>query len=301
MGWILGLVIIIACIYMIRYYRLKANLRNSAKELQRIAHNQEENRILLISYPDKEAESFLEAMNEYILLMRKNQIFYQGREKELRAQIENISHDLRTPLTAIIGYLDLLELDNMSKEDKEILVAVQKKAKFLQGLINNFYDLSRLEMNDYQLHSDEMDLTRFARETILLFYQEFEKNGITVEFSVKHRQDALLILADSGAMGRIFNNMMQNALRYAKSSLHITVFEEEGKGCISFENDTDGLDPEDIPHLFERFFMQEKSRTSQSTGLGLTISKLLAEAMGGSAEANLVEDRLRITYRFEEV
>ena len=301
MGWILGLFIIIACFYMVRYYRLKANLRNSVKELQRIVENQEENRILLISYPEKEAESFLEAMNEYILQTRKNQIFYRNREKELRAQIENISHDLRTPLTAIIGYLDLLEIDSMGKEDREILVAVQKKARFLQGLINNFYDLSRLEMNDYQLHSDEMDLTRFARETILLFYQEFEKNGITVEFSVKHRQDALLILADSGAMGRIFNNMMQNALRYAKSSLHITVFEEEGKGCISFENDTDGLDPEDIPHLFERFFMQEKSRTSQSTGLGLTISKLLAEAMGGSAEANLVEDRLRITYRFEEV
>ena len=97
--------ILIAAFYMLRFYLLKSNIRKSAQQLQDIIKDPEANQILLISYPDKEAENFLEIMNEYILLTRKNKIRFDKREKELRTQIENISHDLRTPLTAIIVYL----------------------------------------------------------------------------------------------------------------------------------------------------------------------------------------------------
>lgn len=312
MVYVLAIVSFIAVFYMVRFYRLKANLRREVRELREIEQNPEESRILRISFPDKEAENFLEAMNAYIMLTRKERIFYKKREKELRAQIENISHDLRTPLTAIIGYMELLDRDSMSPEDREMMDAIFRKAKYLQGLIGNFYDLSRLEMNDYNLHPERLDAARFARETSLLFYQQFEERGLSVQFTTGGKMsdedsaktagmhaDTFEITVDSGALERIFNNMLQNALRYAESFLHIDVSRDGGKVCILFENDTTTLKPEDIPHLFERFYVQEKSRTSASSGLGLTISKLLAEAMGGSVEAELKNGRLRIKYQFE--
>lgn len=311
MAYVLAIVSFTAVFYMVRFYRLKANLRREVGELREIEQNPEENRILRISFPDKEAESFLEAMNAYIMLTRKERIFFKKREKELRAQIENISHDLRTPLTAIIGYLELLDRDSMSSEDREMMDAIFRKAKYLQGLIGNFYDLSRLEMNDYNLHPERLDAARFARETSLLFYQQFEERGLSVQFTTDGKTpdedsaqtagthtDVFDITADAGALERIFNNMLQNALRYAESFLHIDVSHEDGKVCILFENDTTTLKQEDIPHLFERFYVQEKSRTSASSGLGLTISRLLAEAMGGSVEAELKNGSLRIIYRF---
>lgn len=293
---ILVTVILAAIIYIVRFYRLKANLRGAMKQLENIGQNPEENRILLISFPDKDAESFLEAMNAYILLTRKKRIFYITREKELRTQIENISHDLRTPLTAIIGYMELLDMEKMSAEDREMIGNIMKKAKSLQGLIGNFYDLSRLEVGDYRLSMEKLDIIRFARETCLLFYQEFEKRRLQVEFAMEGK---LVALADIGAMERIFNNMLQNSLRYAKSYLKICAYREEGKVVLCFENDAAEMKEEEAAHLFERFYVTEKARTSQSTGLGLTINKLLAEAMGGSVTARLQDKTLRVIYRFQ--
>lgn len=289
-----------AILYMVRFYRLRANLRREAKELEEIGQNPEENRILHISFPDKEAESFLEAVNAYILVTRKEKITYRNRERELRAQIENISHDLRTPLTAIIGYLELLDVSGMDEENLEMVKNISGKARSLQRLIGNFYDLSRLELNDYRLQPERLDVSRFAREIALTFYQQFEERGLAVQLT-DISAEAMFICADTGATERIFSNMFQNALRYAKSYFCLRVFRDGGKICLSFENDTDALRAEDVEHLFERFYMTQKSRTTEGSGLGLTISKLLAEAMGGSAEASLEQGVLRIRYCFEEV
>lgn len=299
MEWILAVVLgLMTCFYMVRFYRLKANLKAAEEELREIEQNPEENRILLISFPDKDAERFLDAVNAYIRLTRKERIFYMRREKELRAQIENISHDLRTPLTAIIGYLELMDADKWSREEEEMMAAVKKKAKTLQSLLGNFYDLSRLEMNDYHFYMEKLDIVRLIRETSLLYYRQFEDRGLSVDVIME--EEPVFIQADVGAMERIIHNMLQNAFRYAESYLKIVVCRENGQAALLFENDTTVLKESEVEHLFERFYVQEKSRTSQSSGLGLTINKLLAEAMGGSVEAKLTAGRLLIVYRFEE-
>lgn len=312
MGKIIAIIILIliAGFYMLRFYIFKANIRRAKVQLKEIVKNPEANLILLNAYPDKEAESLLEVMNEYIRLTRKNKIRFDRREKELRAQIENISHDLRTPLTAIIGYLELLDLGSMSDEDQKMIKAIEKKARTLQSLIGNFYDLSRLEMDDYHLHMEKMDLVRFTKETILLSYQSFEQRGLAVELHFGEKNDdsasnedgdqnfAGFILADVGAMERIFNNMLQNALRYAESYLHIRVTKTDHWVYLTFSNDCVTLKQEDVSHIFERFYVNEKSRTSQSTGIGLTINKLLTEAMNATVEARLVGNELSITYQF---
>lgn len=295
-------VILMGCVavfYMVRFYRLREDLRRERKVLEEIEQNPDNNRILHIAFPDKEAEAFLEAVNAYLALTRTQRTAARNREKELRAQIENISHDLRTPLTAIIGYLELMDRKELSDENREMVEAVCTKAGSLQRLIGNFYDLSRLELNDYHLQPERLDVARYVREMTLTFYQQLEEKGLTV-YMTDVSEEPQYLFADAGAMERIFSNMLQNVLRYARSYLRLGVYRKNDRLFILFENDTDGLQPEDVEHLFERFYMSERARSSQGSGLGLTISRLLAEAMGGSVEAELVQDVLRITYCFAE-
>lgn len=302
MMYLLLAISVIGTFFTLRYIFLIVNLRKARNQLEEIKQNPGENRILLFSAYEKSAEKLLASMNEYILSSRKEHIFYRNREKKLRAQIENISHDLRTPLTSILGYLDLIDKEELNTEDRESLEVVERKAKTLQNLISNFYDLSRLELEDYHLSMEPVNLARFTRETMLQAYSEFEQKNLLVNVDVKEAT----IPGDPIALTRIFHNMNQNALRYATGTYRVSVEKIAGKeaegireyAVLTFENDCTSLKEEDLEHLFERFYVKDQSRTSESTGLGLTINKLLAEAMGGSVRAELAEGRLRILYTF---
>lgn len=304
MIYLLLAISIIGIFFTLRYILLVRNLKSAGKQLEEIKQNPEGNRILLFSAYEKNTEKLLASMNAYIFTSRKERILYQNREKKLRAQIENISHDLRTPLTSILGYLDLIDKEQLNPEDGESLAVVERKAKTLQNLISNFYDLSRLELEDYRLSMEPVNLARFTEETMLQFYHEFEQKGLEVSLDVKEAE----ILGDPGALTRIFHNMNQNALRYAISTYQVSLWQEKDKSdnlnecaVLTFENDCTSLKGEDLEHIFERFYVKDRSRTSESTGLGLTISKLLTEAMGGSVKAELTEGRLRIMYIFPAI
>lgn len=304
MIYLLLAISIIGIFFTLRYILLVRNLKSAGKQLEEIKQNPEGNRILLFSAYEKNTEKLLASMNAYIFTSRKERILYQNREKKLRAQIENISHDLRTPLTSILGYLDLIDKEQLNPEDGESLAVVERKAKTLQNLISNFYDLSRLELEDYRLSMEPVNLARFTEETMLQFYHEFEQKGLEVSLDVKEAE----ILGDPGALTRIFHNMNQNALRYAVSTYQVSLWQEKDKSdnlnecaVLTFENDCTSLKEEDLEHLFERFYVKDRSRTSESTGLGLTINKLLTEAMGGSVKAELTEGRLRIMYIFPAI
>lgn len=293
-------VIILSCLaalYVIKYYLLNANLKKAQKELEEIKQNPEANRILLFSHPNKDAERLLSSMNEYILLCRERQIASMNRERDLRAEIENISHDLRTPLTSILGYLDLIDKASLGEEDRENIEIIERKARALQRLIGNFYDLSRLELNDYQLSMEPIELTRYAKEILLTHFQEFENRHLDIRLDLS--ENPVYVMADSGALERIFTNLVQNALRYAETNFTVSITEIDGTAKITFGNDTSVLTAEDASHLFERFYVKDSSRTAQSTGLGLTISKLLTEAMGGTAAAELTKKQIQFIFTLQ--
>lgn len=284
----------IAILYIIKYRLLINNIHKAKDELEDIKQNPEENRILLFSSPEKSVEELLLSINEYILLSRNMQIATVNKERELRAQIENISHDLRTPLTSILGYLDLIDEKVLPLEEQENLEIVKRKAKYLQRLIGDFYDLSRLELNDYQINVEKFDITRFSKEILLSHFQEFENKRLKIDVNISEKP--IYIIADQNAIERIFTNMIQNVFRYAQTFFEFSIAQEKNVIKIIFENDTSNMTQEDVAKIFERFYVKESVRTKQSTGLGLTINKLLIEAMGGKVTAKLDGDNLKIEY-----
>lgn len=286
----------------LRYRMLQKCVRQASLDMEEILDSPQENRILRISTPSREAERLLEQINRYIQYHQRERIDWQRQERQLQEQIENISHDLRTPLTAILGYLELVDGSGLSEADKEALAVVERRSRYLQRLICDFYDLSRLERKNVQLQHRPVEITRLVRETMLSYSPEFEEQRLAVELSLP--ETAVTVLGDREALERILHNLVQNALRYARSRFWICVrkassTEGESRVFLEFCNDTDSLTQADIPFLFERFYTADHARPSGSTGLGLTVSKLLAQAMGGAAWAELTEQGdLRLTFMF---
>lgn len=294
--FILGITSIIGIIYVIKYYMVTRAINNVAKQIQSFNKTSDLGMSIFLPSFQKDVEKLASEMNVYIEENIKMRAENEDRVNKLRQQIENISHDLRTPLTSIMGYISLIDMSGLPKEDKKSLEIVKKKAKSLQKLICNFYDLSRLELDDYNLQMESIDIARLLRENLLVAYNQLEESGLEIKLNVV--ENSVYMMGDEAACERIFQNVITNALRYAKGFFKVSLIEEDEKVIIKFENETEGLTNEDVEQLFDRFYMSDKSRNNKGTGLGLTISKLLAKNMGGEAKAILENNILTIQYTF---
>ena len=225
-----------------------------------------------------------QAMNARLEEGRQLRLETQKREQELKYTMACISHDIRTPLAGAMGYLQLLEGDSLSPEKKaEYLTVIESRARTLQVFIASFYDLSRIEGGELPLERDKVDLGRALSDQLAATYEQIEASGLVMDVDVADHLPS--VWADSGAVTRIFSNLLTNALRHGKGALTIRLYREENAIVSSFSNRADSLTAEDAAHVFERFYTADKMRTGQSTGLGLAIVKALAERMGHTAAA----------------
>lgn len=284
------------CYLSARLLLLKKSMKDAGKQLKEINRNLEENRIVKFSAPNRELEELLMDVNDSLHTIRRERAVYAKREKAFKQQIENISHDLRTPLTSMIGYLRIMDTSSFSADAQEDLRTVIRKAERLQELITQFYDFSRLTASEYAIAPEEVEVTKALREALADAYTELSERQLEVATDIP--ENAVTIMANENALQRVLQNLLQNAGRYAKSSLEVSVKERPGEVVICFANDVENMDEHDVDHLFERFYTLEQARTSGSTGLGLTIAKEFVEKMGGTIDARLEGDKLYISMRF---
>ncbi len=274
-----------ALYYGIRYTLLKHGIREISEELTDITGNLRENRILKQPFPQREMEALLSSINYTLDEVRKERVSYEKREQEFQRQLEDISHDLRTPLTAIQGYLKLIDQDSLDKEEKEYLEVIRRRSAHLQHLINQFYEFSTLLSGNYKMEFREIDLARMCREQLLGYYRQLEEAGIEVRIRIPEKP--VFIQADENALSRIIGNLLQNALRYAKHRLEIEIAEMQTQEAakevmLICSNDAEHLTEDDVRQLFRRFYTGDRARSQGGTGLGLAVSRHLAEQMGGT-------------------
>ena len=290
---------VMAAVYFAaRSFLLKRSLRRASVELREITQSLEENRVLKLETADRDLEEFLVQINRALGEIRQEKNEFRRQEKEFKRQIENISHDLRTPLTSILGYLKLMDTESMPVDERENLDTVRRRAEALSRLVGQFYDYSRVTSGDYQPELRDMDLCRLLRETVLDSWKEIEEKHLEFSFHIPERP--VMMRGNENCSERIIRNLLQNAVRYAEHCLEISLKEENGSVILVFENDVSDFTQGDVERLFRRFYVKDPSRNSQGTGLGLTIARTLAEKTGGSMKAELVgEDRLRFTVEWE--
>lgn len=248
---------------------------------------------------DKDVENLVQSIN--LIFDSKQKVVSEKKksEDELRASITNMSHDLRTPLTSIMGYLQMIKSEKSSETDKkEYMDIVEKRTKSLQQLINSFYDLSRIEGNEYKFNYKKVNLSNILCENIALFYNDFINNNI--EPVIEIEEGIKEIISDESAITRIFSNLIGNMIKHGENFVKITLKQENDMIITEFINKATGLTEENVDKLFDRFYTVDNSRSNKNTGLGLYITRILVEKLGHNIKANLKGDNLVISIAWKK-
>lgn len=211
---------------------------------------------------------------------------------EISTAITNVSHDLRTPLTAICGYLELLKVEEKSEEVNRCLGIIENRTDALKKLTEELFQYSLVTCGEDAFTLKEMSVNGVLEESIAAYYAAFKEKGIEPSITVTDRK--IIRRLDKSALLRIFANILSNALKYSDGDLEITLTDD---GKIIFANRASNLDEIQVGKIFDRFYTVENARTS--TGLGLSIARGLAERMGGRITASYTCGRLVITVSFD--
>ena len=270
-------------------------LRKSARQLREGMAQQlerETNTLLSVSSGDREMRALADALNGQLAQLRAERQRYQHGDLELKEAITNISHDLRTPLTAIVGYLALLEGEEKSEAVERYLSQISNRTQVLHQLSEELFAYALLTAPQ-PLHPQRVDLRGLVEEALLSYCGAMEQRGM--EPTIQLPEGRVERNLDPTAAGRVLSNIISNALKYSAGDFSVTMTPD---GVITFANSAPDLNPVLVQRLFDRFFTVETAR--HSTGLGLSIAKLLTQQMEGTLEAKYQEGQLVITLSFPD-
>lgn len=269
-------------------------LERSADEIReqmRIIPNKDTNNLITISCHDKHIRKLAAELNTQLRFLRDERHKYQDCDNELKQAVTNISHDLRTPLTAICGYLDLLKSEEKSETVNSYLQVIENRTEVLRKLTEELFRYSVIYSGSGEPDLKDVEIGRVLEESISAFYGALKGASITPQISVSDKK--IIRKLDAGSLSRIFSNIISNAIKYSDGDLEISLSDD---GEITFSNTASDLSETQVGKLFDRFFTVENARNS--TGLGLSIAKLLTEQMSGTIKAEYVQNKLIISLKF---
>lgn len=286
---IIGVLLLIIFVLFTKVYIL----RKSTQEIIEAFHDRlttDTNTLIDISTRDTYMRKLASDINKELRLLRKERHRYQQGDLELKEAITNISHDLRTPLTAINGYLDLLEKEEKSETVQSYIFQIQNRTEVLKNLTEELFRYS-IVTSSKQLKLERINMVCTLEESLLSFYAIMQEKHM--QPNIELPEEPVYRELDASAVNRIFSNIISNALKYSDGDLSVTMSRD---GHITFSNTAKHLNVVAVGRLFDRFYTVETNRNS--TGLGLSIAKILTERMGGNIEAYYNEGKLHIIVTF---
>ncbi len=250
------------------------------------------NTLIDISSGDKEMRRLATALNVQLKKLRKEQLRCQHGDVELKEAVTNISHDLRTPLTAIVGYLNMLEREDMSPQAQRYLRIIAERAAAMKQLTEELLKYSvAVSGDDLFLDTEDVIVNNVLEESISGFYAVLTEAGISPEISICDEKVHRML--NKNALSRVFSNIISNAVKYSSGDLAITLAQD---GTLTFSNSAPELDEITVGRLFDRYYTVETG--DKSTGLGLSIARALTEKMGGTISASYIGERVVINIVF---
>lgn len=240
---------------------------------------------ILVVTNEQSIQHLLVHLNTFIESYQASQATFRKTEDAFKKMLANISHDLKTPLTVVLGYVETIQNDlHMSKAERErILKNIHHKTLEIIQLINSFFDLAKLEAGDVQLPMERVNVNEVCRKSILSFYDVMQAKGLEADIDIP--DTPIYTLANEEALTRILNNLLSNALHYGNAGKIVGLqlrFTEQNL-LINVWDRGKGIEETEQNRVFERLYTLDESRnkTFQGSGLGLTITKRLVEAIGG--------------------
>lgn len=295
-----GIIVVLAAavaVLAVRTAVMRREIRSMSRQLEDLSSGRTEKKISL-TLVDARLNELAAQINENMELQKQLRIDARKSEQRLKDSIAGVSHDLRTPLTAIIGYIQMLERSGLSGEQQEKAMVILKKANAMRELVESFFELSVMESGQPELAEEPVNFTNIVSEAVVDFIPRFEAAELKPDVDLGDK--SLYMAGDTTALRRIVQNLLSNALKYTAGRVEVTLEESAGKIILTVANEVRPDTPPDMERLFERFYTADDSRNSGSAGLGLYIVKLLAEKMQGAVSASLENKTLSIYVVFQE-
>ncbi|MNO52050.1 Swarming motility regulation sensor protein RssA [compost metagenome] len=278
-----GILVIVVIVLVLYIAHLQLQLRSINRQLdKRLTRNTRQP--ISLELINRELTRLTANINRCLKAEENLRLDAIREEKQFKEMIANISHDLRTPLTAIKGYQQLMETSELSEEQRKKLQIAQKHANKLGALIEYFFEYSYLVNAEPEPKLERVNLTNLVTECLAESIADFENKKLQVRIE---EDDPVFALADKEMVLRILHNLIRNSITHSAGDIQIRIFTiQNERAVISFRNPTANAGQMDVNRIFDRFYTADKSRGA-TTGLGLSIVRLLAEQLGGSTSAEL--------------
>lgn len=294
---IIMLLIIIVVLIGIVIFQWKAKKEQNQtiqymnEKLQAIVQ-EKSNEKILVTTSNSQIQQLLISINAWLDHHQNVQATHRKMEDSMKKMLANISHDLKTPLTVVLGYIEMLQLQGSASEEERqrLLAGVHAKTLEVLKIIHTFFDLAKLEAGDTDYPITKINVCEISRKNILSFYDMVTSMGLNITITIP--ETPMYALGNEEALDRVLNNLLSNALAYGADGnvIGLTVRNDETTIYIDVWDCGKGIDEYHIDSVFERMYTLEDSRNKsfQGSGLGLTITKRLVEMMDGSIQLSSI-------------
>lgn len=284
--WVLVFLVLALILYL---YFLKRELRKLKVSVKGLSARAKFGSRLFLDFRDRTLLNLVDELNQMIAEFEGNNHQAKQMEENVKLTIAGLSHDLRTPLTSIHGYVQLLNTTEDEAKRTHYLTIIEQSVRNLIEMTDNFYDLTRVETNQKEINLSSLFLANLVEEVFLSFYEQFAENKIDLQFPEQIKDSQ--IIADRLLLMRVIQNIVQNILRYANSNAIISYEADSSYVIFTVRNDIKPESKVAIEKVFTLFYTEVTSRTNTETsGLGLYLSKKLIEKMNGKMHAELEEN-----------
>ena len=281
---------ILCIVFIAKYLVIKKSIKEIEESISFIISS-DTNALITISSNDKNLKKLSTVLNKELKKLRELEIKYNQGNQELNRSITNISHDLRTPLTAIRGYLDLFDLKGLNKKQQEYLIYIDSKVKDLIFLTEQLFDFSSGIDNENNFEKENIYVNQVLEDVICSYYELFKQNNITPVVNITKQK--IIRYVNEIMLKRILENIISNAIKYSEDTFVISL---KDNGDLEFSNKTKLIDRTSLGKIFDRFYTVENAK--KSTGIGLSIAKQLVELNDGKIIAEYKNNNLIITITF---
>jgi len=287
----LFLVVLCISIFLItKIWIMKEEIKNIGKTLSNII-NTDTNNLITTGTNDRKLKELANLLNNSLKELRKLELEYKDGNGELKSSITNISHDLRTPLTAIRGYLDLMDSSNLDSKQIKYLEIIDSKVKDLTNLTEQLFDFSKSLDIQKTIEKENICINNVLEETLVSFYGVFKEHNITPNIDIC--DEKVIRLLNENMVKRIFENIISNAIKYSERFFKVKLYCD---GTIEFSNKTTMIDCTSLEKMFDRYYTVQSAK--KSTGIGLSIAKQLVDLSGGNITAQYSRNILKIKITF---
>lgn len=282
-------------IILVKYILYRRQIVGICRQLLFIRENKT-NKLIYSDRTEKELLRLTDIINRICEEHRDNENLLEAKDRRLKMTFENITHDIRTPLTAIRGYFELLSSEQDEEKRQMYHTVIDSKMEDLTELLEELFIYTRLQNEEYVPEAESLDFTRLALNTLLSFYGDFKKRGIKAEVDMD--EESAFVVCNDVAVNRLISNLLKNAMLHGSGEICIRYRVRAARVEFFCENSIDNEEEIDIAQVFDRFYKADTARGKGSSGLGLSIAKELAERMGGRIEAQIKAGRFVVMAGF---